>query len=128
MSLDFHLTSDKIIISLCKELQEFSGPLPFIVVYLKGYLEYLENAWWRLWSLFFCFYAAKIKSIFWRNAGSLRLSWWQVQQYINNRTRDDNRVARGFLQCLNSHLSEVINKSCYHSLPAVRLLWTKDGL
>ena len=44
MSLDFHLTSDKIIISLCKELQEFSGPLPLIVVYLKGYLEYLENA------------------------------------------------------------------------------------
>ena len=44
MSLDFHLTPDKIIISLCKELQEFSGPLPFIVVYLKDYLEYLENA------------------------------------------------------------------------------------
>ena len=44
MSLDFHLTADKIRISLCKELQDISGPLPFIVVYLKDYLEYLENA------------------------------------------------------------------------------------
>ena len=37
-------------------------------------------------------------------------------------------LREGFLQCLNSHLLEVINKSCYHSLPAVRFLWTKDGL